>query len=103
MCLRDCGIGGATDAAARQLLLLVLGGDGDVAGCDHGRLRGRQHCQIVVLRVQVSARSLHLDATLEASVVPAVRRVLDLQVVDAVAWPEINSKGERGEQDNGKH
>lgn len=88
---RNCGIRGAADAAARQLLLLVLRGDGDVPGGHHWRLRGRQHGQVVVLGVQIGARSLHLDATLEAAVVAAVGGVLDLQVVDAVAGPEINS------------
>lgn len=41
--------------------------------------------------MQISAGSLHLDATLEASIVAAVGGVLDLQVVDAVAGPEIYS------------
>lgn len=84
----------STDAAASQLLLFVLGGNGDVAGSDHWRLWGRQNGQVVVLRMQIGSRPLHLDATLEAPVVAAVGGVLDLQVVDTVPGPEVNSRRE---------
>lgn len=53
--------------------------------------------------MQISAGSLHLDATLEAPIVATVGGVLDLQVVDAVAGPEINSAEENGNEGKGKN
>jgi hypothetical protein len=75
--LRDCGVGRATDAAARQLLLLLLGRHNDVAGRDEGRLRRCEDCQVVVLLMDVVARSLRLDAALEAAIVAVVRCIGD--------------------------
>lgn len=88
-CLRNGRIRRAADAAARQLLQLVLGGRRDGAGCDHRRLRRRQHGDVVVLLVDVGAGADRLDAALEAAVVARVRRVQDVQIVDAAIGSEV--------------
>lgn len=89
----------AADARTGQVQLLVLGGHGDRPRRHQGRLRGRQHRQIVVLLVHVRARPARLDPALEPPVVPAVRRVGDVQVVHSLVRPKVDSgRGERGEE-----
>lgn len=93
--LRDGRIRRTADAAARQLLLLVLGGGRYGARGDHRRLRRRQYGDVVVLLMHIRTGADRFDAALESTVVAAVRCIQDVQIVDTAVGSEVESGAER--------
>jgi len=57
-----------------------------------------EDCEIVELLMDIGSRSLGLDAALEASIVPVVGHILDLQIVNASLRLKVESGKEKGNQ-----
>jgi hypothetical protein len=71
-CLRDCWIWRATRAAACQFLFLLFSCHYDATRCDKWRLRWCEHCQIVILLMNIISRTLHFHTTLETSIITII-------------------------------
>lgn len=59
-------------------------------------MRWREHREIVELLMNVCARSLGLDAALEASIVTVIGHILDLQIVNATLRLKVESGRKEG-------
>lgn len=90
----------ATNTAAGQLQWLLFGGHCQIAGSDHRRMWSRQHGQIVELLMDIRARSLRLDAALKASIIPIIRCVFDLQIVNSATGSEVQAESTRNQKEN---
>jgi len=58
-------------------------------------MRGRQHGQIVELLMDVRTSALRLDSALEASIIPIIRSILDLQIVNSPTRSKVQAESKK--------
>lgn len=94
--LRDWGVRGSSDTAARQLLFLLLCGDNDAARRYERRLRRCENSQIVILLMNIISRALCFHTTLKTSIITIIWSICNAQIVNSLLGPKFHSVKIRG-------